>query len=76
MKHMTPFEYLKNLHETCVFQTREGAKTGVASNGELRRWLKNQVLSINGFKITENEVIDYPILRVTLFTKLKTITIL
>jgi hypothetical protein len=60
-----------------MFQTREGLKTGTASNGELKRWIKNSVLSINGFKITDpDELIDYPIFRVTLFTKQKMVTLM
>lgn len=73
---MTPYDYLKSLNEVCHFQTREGKLSGPVSNSEFRRWLKNQVLSINGFKIAEDEIIDYPIFRVTLFTKKKIITIM
>lgn len=68
-------DYLKSLHEICRFQTREGAKIGIASNGELLRWLKNQVLSINGQKVKFDEMIDYPIFEVSLFTKDKKITL-
>lgn len=72
---MTPHQYLKSLHEVCQFQTREGAKIGLASNGELLRWIKNQALAINGIKVTADEVLDYPIFEVTLFTKQNKITI-
>lgn len=72
---MTPHQYLKSLHEVCQFQTREGPKIGLASNGELLRWIKNQALSINGFKVSEDEILDYPIFEVTLFTKKNKITL-
>jgi hypothetical protein len=61
-KKMTPHQYLKHLNESCHFQTREGKKIGQVSNGELLRWIKNGVLSINGFKVTYDEVLDYPLL--------------
>lgn len=73
---MTAYEYLKSLHDICKFQTREGAKTGYASNGELRRWLKNKVLMVNHHKVEENEIMDYPIYQVSLFTKDKKITLM
>lgn len=63
------------LHDVCMFQTREGACVGKASNSELRRWIKNGVLSLNDFKVAENEIIDYPIYKVTMFTKNKKITL-
>ena len=67
---LTAFEYLKNLHEVCQFQSREGGRTGPASNGELKRWIKNHVLIINGFRVSDpDELIDYPIFHVWLFPK-------
>ena len=60
----------------CQFQSREGSRIGPTSNSELRRWIKNGVLYVNGVKVDENELMDYPIFHVTLFTKLKTITLL
>lgn len=66
----TTFEYLKKLHEMCQFQTREGLCSGTASNGELKRWIKNKVLIINGIAVDDpDELIDYPIFRVWLFPK-------
>lgn len=73
---MTLFTYLQRLHEVCAFQTREGKKIGLASKSELRRWIKNGVVTINGHKVTEDEALDYPIVSVKLFTKRNTVTIL
>lgn len=72
----TGLSYLLSLHEVCVFQTREGARVGPASNSEMRRWLKNSVLRINGKVIGWDEVIDYPIHSVTLFSKANKVTLL
>lgn len=66
---MNAFEYLKTLHEVCQFQTREGAKIGLASNSELRRWLRNGVLVMNGRKVGEQDALPYPITSVYLFPK-------
>jgi hypothetical protein len=73
---MTHLQYLIQLNEVCQFQSREGGKIGIVSNSELRRWINNGVLSINGIKVTENKNIVFPIKSVTLFTKLKIITLL
>lgn len=72
----TGLSYMLSLHEVCVFQTREGARVGPASNSEMRRWLKNGVLRINGKTIAWDEVIDYPIQSVTLFSKKNKVTLL
>lgn len=72
----TGLSYMISLHAVCVFQTREGARVGPASNSEMRRWLKNGVLRINGKVIGWDEVIDYPIHSVTLFTKKNKVTLL
>lgn len=44
---MTAWEFLRDLHIVCKFQTREGKKVGVASNSELKRWIQNKALIIN-----------------------------
>ena len=64
---MTPLDYLKQLHEVCQFQTREGQKVGKASNGELKRWIINGALRINGERVKLDEVLDFPIMSVVLF---------
>jgi hypothetical protein len=64
---MVPLEYLKQLHEVCQFQTREGQKVGKASNGELKRWIINGALRINGERVKLDDVMDYPIMSVVLF---------
>ena len=66
---MTAWEFLKNLHEVCNFQTREGKKTGKASNSELKRWIQNKVLIINGEAVAFDEQIDFPIFSVVLFPR-------
>lgn len=66
---MTALEYLKSLHAVCHFQTKEGPKVGRASNSELRRWINNGALVLNGYKVTSDEPIDFPILSSVLFPK-------
>lgn len=72
---MNAWKFLISLHEVCKFQTREGKKVGLASNSELKRWIQNSVLRINGELVKWDEVIDFPIFSVTLFTKEKLITL-
>lgn len=74
---MTCFEWLKQLHDVCHFQTREGAKVGRASNKELKRWILNKALRING-EVCDNphEAMDFDMFSVTLFTERARITLL
>lgn len=76
MKTKTGWAYLISLNKVCNFTSREHGK--LVSNSELKRWCQNQVLRINGKPITWDEEIPFPdeIDSVTLFTKLKRVTIL
>ena len=66
---MTSIQCLTNLHQVCSFQTREGKKVGKASTSELRRWIQNKALLINGETVEINEIIDFPVFSVVLFPK-------
>ena len=65
---MTAWEFLRNLHTVCHFQTKEKG-TGTASNAELKRWIQSQSLVINGERVTWDEVMDFPMFSVVLFPK-------
>lgn len=75
MNEITAIQFLTNLHEDCSFQTREGKKVGKASNSELRRWIQNKALLINGETVEVNEKIDFLVFSVVLFPK-KPVTLL
>lgn len=64
---MTALEFLKGLHEVCSFQSKEGAKVGKASNAELKRWITNKALRINGESVEPHEEIDFSMFSVVLF---------
>jgi hypothetical protein len=66
---MNAWMFLRNLHEVCHFQSREGKKVGKASTSELKRWIQNGALVINNEKVTVDEEIDFPITSVVLFPK-------
>lgn len=66
---MTSWEFLRSLHEVCHFQTREGAKVGRASTSELKRWIDNGALLINGERAASRELLDFPVFSVTLFPR-------
>ena len=66
---MTGLSFLLSLHEVCIFQTREGKKTGKASNSELRRWLQNKAVLVNGEALDWNEEMDFPVFSMVLFPK-------
>jgi len=64
---MNAWELLMNLNKVCHFMSRE--RSGKASNSELKRWIKNQALVINGEKVKWDEIMDFPIFSVVLFPK-------
>lgn len=64
---MTALEFLKSLHSVCHFQTREGKKVGEASNAELKRWIENKALRINGEPVGVHEQMDFNMFSVVLF---------
>lgn len=63
----TAWQFLTELHRSCRFQTREGRKIGAASSSELKRWIENGALVVNGEKVAWDERIDFPVNSVVLF---------
>jgi len=66
---MIAWQFLRELHSACSFQTKEGRKVGKASSSELKRWIQNKALLINGESVEWNEELDFPIFSVVLFPK-------
>lgn len=64
---MTAWDWLKDLHTVCHFQSRE--RTGEASNSELKRWIQNKALKINAETVEWNEELDFPLISVILFPR-------
>lgn len=64
---MTAWEWLIDINKSCHFMSRE--RTGRASNSELKRWIQNKALIINGEPMEWNEEIDFTIVSVVLFPK-------
>ena len=70
---MTAWTYLRDLHTVCQFHSRE--RTGLATNSELKRWLQNQSVQMNGKRIKWDEEVTFPITELILFPKKNRITI-
>lgn len=64
---MKAWQFLIDLHSVCHFMSRE--RSGKASNSELKRWLQNQSVIINGRRIKWNEEVDFPVKECILFPK-------
>lgn len=62
---------MRELHDEAPFQTKEGKKVGSASYGELKRWLMNKAVLVNGETVEWNEPMDFPIISFVLFPKSK-----
>jgi hypothetical protein len=72
----TGWEWLRSLHHVCHFQTREGPKVGRASNSELKRWLLNGAVRVNGQVLKWDEPMDFPVFSAVLFPKTEKVTLL
>ncbi len=70
---MTALAWLKVVHETCYFTSRE--RTGVASNSELRRWLSNGAVRVNRERVGPDEEMAFPLTSVVLFPSGNTVTL-
>ena len=68
---MNAWGFLRELHEVCHFQSREGKKVGDASSSESKRWIQNKAFIINGETVDWNEELDFRIFSVVLFPKHK-----
>lgn len=51
------------------FHSKEGDKTSKVSNSELKRWLMNSAVMINGEHVKWDELIDFPVFSIVLFPK-------
>ena len=58
---------LSQLH--CGFHSKEGDKAAKVSNSELKRWLMNSAVIINGEQVKWDELIDFPVFSIVLFPK-------
>ena len=70
---MNAWEYLRELHTVCEFHSKE--REGKATNSELKRWLQNQSVMLNGRRIKWNEEVNFPVEQLILFPKRNRITI-
>jgi len=64
---VTALQFMLDLHNVCHFQSREGKKTGRASNSEIRRWFANKAIICNAEKLSFDEEMDFPIISLVLF---------
>lgn len=71
---MTAWDFLKSIHSACQFMSRE--RTGKASNSELKRWLQNKSVIINGKRPAFDDDIDFPITQMVLFPKKNRVTLM
>lgn len=62
---MNGWTYLMQLHGLCSFQSRE--RQGRASGSEVKRWIKNGAVVVNGEKLLWDEEMDFPVNSVVLF---------
>lgn len=65
--NLNAWQFLMELHTVCHFMSRE--RKGKASNSELKRWLKNQAVVVNGSRIKWDTEIDFNIESFVLFPK-------
>lgn len=58
---------MRSLHELCHFHSTE--RCGEASNGELKRWIQNGAVVMNGEKKKWDEEVNFPVNSLVIFPK-------
>lgn len=66
---MTAWSFLRQMASIYHFHSRERPATGRASNSELKRWIQNKALIVNGETVAWDEPMDFPVFSVVLFPK-------
>lgn len=64
---MTAWTFIIDLNKVCFFMSRE--RRGRASNSELKRWLENKAVRVNGESIHWNDEMVFPVVSFVLFPK-------
>ena len=64
---MNAWQFLMDLNKVCFFMSRE--RKGKASNSELKRWLKNKAVIVNGESVKWDEPMDFVIHSFVIFPK-------
>lgn len=64
----TIFQFIKELHLICQFQSIE-TPNKLASNSEIRRWIDQSSVLINNERCKPDELLDFPIISMVLFPK-------
>ena len=70
---MTAHRFIIQLHQLCRFYSRE--RKGLASNSEIKRWIMNRSVIMNGEAVEWNEEMDFTIDSLVLFPKGRTVTL-
>ncbi len=69
-QEMTILDFIISLRPAVPFSTERPCKE--ASNSEIRRWLKNHSISINGERLHDpNEPLDFPVFSLVFFPNSK-----
>lgn len=72
---MNALQFMRTLSNACGgFMSRE--RDGKASNSEMKRWIGNRSVIINGENVAWDEAMNFHMESVVLFPKGKTVTIL
>lgn len=71
---MTCWDFLKELNQVCHFMSRE--RTGKATNSEMKRWLQNNSVIINGVRPKFDDPVDFPVTQMVLFPKKNRVTLM
>lgn len=68
VKPVTALEFIIDMRPA-IPQSQEGEKVGPPSNGEIRRWLQNGAVQINGKKPKSGDIVEFPVQELIFFPK-------
>lgn len=66
---MNALTFLRSLHSVCHLASREGGKLSPPSNREFRRWFDKGMVIIDGFPVTWDHEVQFPVHSLVLFPR-------
>jgi hypothetical protein len=71
VKKVTALEFLISMRSTLPMSKEAGKEPKIASNSEIRRWLRDSAVVLNGIKVKADDNVRFPITSLIFFPKSK-----
>jgi hypothetical protein len=71
VKKVTALEFLISMRSALPMSKEAGKDPKIASNSEIRRWLRDSAVVLNGVKVKIDDVVKFPVISLIFFPKSK-----